>query len=194
MPVLGLVTGRAVQQRFFGSQIWVRRLLQGGVGFFEPALDCGHVHAGLLRLLFELLEADAHKGDVIHFRRGRHATLVFKMAGGARIDLGVKGGRLALQDIFIVGVAGDALVRIYSLDRRVAGRAIILQGCVSLRQFTGADHMLPKGGRENLTRSLFPVMMVMRGEGEERDHGQGERNGREQECVSQFHGDHLSPR
>ena len=178
VPVLGLVTCCAVQQRFFGLQIGVGRLLQGGVGFFEPAFDCGHVNAGLLRLSFELLEADAREGDVIHFRRGRHTALVFEMAGGARVDLGVKGGRLALQDGFIVGMAGDTLARIHSFDRRVAGRAIILQRCVGLRQFTGANHVLPKGRRENLARWLFPVMTVMRGEGEERDDGQGKCNGR----------------
>ena len=116
------------------------------------------------------------------------------MAGGARVDLGVKGGGLALQDGLIVGMAGDALARIHSFDSCVAGRAIILQRCVDLRQFTGTNHVLPKGRRENLTRWLFPVMMVMRGEREKRDDRQGKCNGRKQECVSQFQGDHLSPK
>ncbi len=155
MPVLGLVTGRAVQECFFGPQIGVRRLLLGGVGFIEPAFDCGHVHAGLLRLSFELFEADAREGDVIHFRRARDAPLVFEMAGSARVDVGVKGGRLALKDGFVVGVADDAVLRFDAFHRCVAGGAVVFQKRVRLRQLAGNDHVLPGGGRENRARCSF---------------------------------------
>ena len=46
------------------------RGLRGGGGFFEPPFDLRHVHTRLLRLAFELLEGDARKRDVIHFRNG----------------------------------------------------------------------------------------------------------------------------
>ena len=45
----------------------------------------------------------------------------------------------------------DAFVRIDSFDRRVAGRAIILQRRVGLRQFAGTNHVLPKNERDHLT-------------------------------------------
>ena len=54
--------------------------------------------------------------------------------------------------------------------------------------------MLPKGEREGFTHGLFPVMLVLRGKRKERDYGWGNRKGSEQEGVSQFHDDHLSPK
>ena len=98
MPVFGLMTGRAIQQPFFRPEVRGGRLRRIA-GFFEPAFDLRHVHAGLLRLAFEFLEADTREGDVIHLRRARHPALVFEMARCARADLGMKSGRLALEDV-----------------------------------------------------------------------------------------------
>lgn len=49
MSIFRLVTRRAVEQRFFGLQMGVRRLLRHRVGFFEPAFD----DTGIQRLAFE---------------------------------------------------------------------------------------------------------------------------------------------
>ena len=191
--VFGLMTRRAIQQPFFRPQVRGGRLWRIA-GFFEPAFNLRRVHARLLRLAFEFLETDTREGDVIHLRRARHPALVFEMTGGTRADLRMKGGRLTLEERFVVGMADDAVFCLNSFDRRVAGGAIILQRRVGLRQFTGTYHVLPKGQRENFTRWLFPVMSVVRGKRKERDDGQGQSDGRKQECVSQFHIDHLSPK
>ena len=108
--------------------------MRSGGGFVEPAFDLRHVHTGSPRLALELLKADASERDVIHLSRGRDSALMFEMAGGACVDLRMKGARLALEERFVIGVADDAFVRVHSFDRRVAGRAVILQrGTVSVR-------------------------------------------------------------
>lgn len=180
--VLGLMTRRAIQQPFFRPHVRGGRLWRIA-GFFEPAFNLRRVHAGLLRLAFEFLETDTRESDVIHLRRAWHPALVFEMAGGARADLGMKGGRLTLEKRLVVGMADDAVLCLDAFHRRVAGRAVILQRRMGLRQLTGTYHVLPKGEREDFPRRLFPVMRVMRGERKERDDGQGQCNGRKQECV-----------
>ena len=126
VPVFGLVARRAVQQCFFRLQMGEGRLRRYA-GFFEPVLDSRHVHAGPRWLAFGLLEANARERDMVHLRRPRHPPLMLEMAGGARADLGMKGGRLTLEERLVVGMADNAVLRFHSFDRRVAGRAIILQ-------------------------------------------------------------------
>jgi len=176
--VFGLMTNRAIEQPFFRPQVRGDHLRRVAC-FFEPAFNLHHVHAGLLRLAFEFLEADTPKGDVIHLGRARHPALMFEMTGGARADLRMKGGRLTLEERLVVGMADDAVFRFHSFDRRVAGRAIILQRRVGLRQLAGTHHVLPKSKQENFSRWLFPVMRVMRGKRKERDDGQGQNDGRQ---------------
>ncbi len=157
MSVLGLVTCRAVQERFFRTKVGICRL-RVAAALLKPEFDLRGVRLRLRGFVSELLETDARERDVIHFCRARDTPLVFEMAGSARADIGVKGGWLALEDGLIVGMAGDALVRIHSFDGCVAGRTIILQRCVGLRQFTGTNHVLPKGEREHLTLGYVAVM------------------------------------
>ena len=75
----------------------------------------------------DLLQTNAREGDVIHLRRARDPALMFEMARRALGDIGVKGARLALQDIFVVGVANDAAFRRDALERSMARGAIIFE-------------------------------------------------------------------
>ena len=84
MPVFGLVARRAVQERFFGSQL-SERGLRRGAGFFEPAFDLRHVHACLLRLALQLFETNPGEGCVAaHFGGGifDHSPRVVEIATG----------------------------------------------------------------------------------------------------------------
>ena len=121
-------------------------MLRSGMGFFEPAFDCGHVHAGLLRLAFQFREANARKSDVIHFRCARDTSLVFEMAVSARGDVGVKGARLALEDGLVVRVADDAVLCLDALHRRMTCGAVVCEKSVRLRQLAGEDRVLPGSG------------------------------------------------
>lgn len=124
---------------------------------FEPEFNLFHVRLRLRRFVLELLETDAHEGDVIHFCRAWDSSPMFEMAGGARRDVGVKGGRLALKDGFVVGVADDAIFRLNALHRCVARRTVVLKKGVRLRECAWHDHVLPGDWREDRARRFFPM-------------------------------------
>ena len=52
---------------------------------------------------------------------------MLKVALAAAIDIGVKGCRLSAEQVRVVRVTDDAVGCFDSLDRRVAGGAVILQ-------------------------------------------------------------------
>ena len=176
VPIFGLMARRAVELRLRALKL---RCVRRRAGLLRPCDE--HIKLLIVRGggVPDLPHADAREGNVIHLRRAQHTSPVFEMTSSALADLGVKGGRLALKDVFIVGMANDAVLSLNSFDRRVAGRAIILQRRVRLRQLTRHDHVLPKGERDDFTRWLFAVVRVMRGERKEGDDGQGESDGRE---------------
>lgn len=191
VSVLGLMARRAIEQRLFWLEL---RRMQCLVPSVHPAdervtfwiVRCGSV--------LDLTQADARERDVIHLRRAGHTPLVFEMAGHARGDFAVKGGRLALEDGLVVGVTHNAFARNHALDRRVAGRAIILERGVSLRQLSGTDHVLPKGERKDLTRRLVTVMRSVSGKLQEREYEQCATDCHEQKHLERGHEYHLSPR
>ncbi len=131
VPVFRLVARRAIEQCFFRLQMGKGRL-RDSAAFFEPVFNFRHIQVSLRWLAFELLEANACERKMVHLRRPRHPPLMFEMAGAARADLGMKGGWLTLEERLVVGMADDAALRFHSFDRRVAGRAIILQRRVCL--------------------------------------------------------------
>ena len=156
MPVLGLVTCRAVQEGFFRAKVSIRRL-RVAAALLEPEFDVRRVRLRLRRLVLELLETDARERDVIHFRGAWDSSLMFQMTRGARRDVSVKGSRLALKDGFVAGMANDAVLRFDAFQRRVAGSAVIFEKSVPLRQVAGNDHVPPGGGQENRARCFFSM-------------------------------------
>ena len=69
---------------------------------------------------------------MIHFRRAGHVSLVFEMAGSALGNVGVKGGRLAFEEIAVIRMADNATLRFDPLHWRVAAGAVMFQECVTL--------------------------------------------------------------
>ena len=63
---------------------------------------------------------------MIHLRWPPVYALMFDVALTASLDVGVKRGRLALQQGFIVRMAGNAIDGLHTLDRRVTCSAVIL--------------------------------------------------------------------
>lgn len=55
---------------------------------------------------------------------------MFKMTFAAALDVRVKSGWLQSEQRFIVSVARDAISRLDSLYRRVAGGAIVFEECM----------------------------------------------------------------
>ena len=124
---------------------------------FEPKFYLRHVRLRLRRFVLDLHETNAREGNVIHFCRAWDSSLMFQMAGGARRDVGVKGGRLALKNGFVAGVADDAIFRFNALHRCVARRAVVLKKGVRLRECARHDHVLPGDRREDRARCFFSM-------------------------------------
>ena len=61
---------------------------------------------------------------MIHYSQIGVPSLMLDMAGGAVSDVRVKCGRLALQKIFIVGVAGDTFRFVNAFDGRMTSVAV----------------------------------------------------------------------
>ena len=138
VPVFGLVTRRAVEQRLralqMGRERWGIALLEPGDERRTRRIVCG---SGA-----DLLQTNARQGDVIHLRRARDPALMFEMAHGTCADVGVKGARLALQDGLVVGVADNAVFCLDTFDRRVTRGAVAFEKGVPLRELSWNDRAL----------------------------------------------------
>lgn len=177
MSIFGFVTSNAVKRLFFALKSCARK--RDSVHLLQPLFDLRRLDACAFRRFFHFPQADSRKRDMIHIRCPRASAAVFEVARGAALNVRMKRCWLALKERSIVGVADDAFCCFNAFDRRVAGRAIILQRCVGLRQIAGSNHMLPKRGREN---SMHRFFSMMRGQRKENQHQQSENKRRKQKC------------
>ena len=67
---------------------------------------------------------------MIHLRGSPIRALMLNVTLAASLDVGVKRGRLALQQCLIVRMADGAIDSLHACSRRVAGGAVIFQRCV----------------------------------------------------------------
>lgn len=123
VAVLGPVATDAVEQGFFAAKL---RLKQGAVGLLQPVDEriAGRVVGS--GGFFEMPQADAGEGGVIHFGRTRNIALMLAVAFHTRSDVGVEGGRLALKKGLVVGMAWDAVLGLDTSNGRMAGGAVVL--------------------------------------------------------------------
>lgn len=106
----------------------------------------------VVRLMFNVrparsqIRADSRQRFVVHPTQIRVRAPVFDVAGGAVIDICVKGGRLSLKKRFVIGVAADTFRFVNALNGGMAGGAIRFKLRVSGGQFARHHLALPPGG------------------------------------------------
>lgn len=148
MPVLVRVATRAIQGHLFGSDQRVACLgpLARTV-LLDPA-DQLVVYLSSLTVggvFGQLVQSEPRQRQVIHLRWPPIYALMLEVTLAASLDVGMKRGRLALQQCLIVRVADGAIDGLHALDRRVAGGAVVFQRSVRSGERAGAG--LPPPGR-----------------------------------------------
>ena len=124
MAVVVRVASRAVQRRFFNADVFVRRVASMGPGSQQCS---GGLVFGVRGVLVKLSHANLYQCLVIHVGRPHAQAPVLQVALGATADTRMERRGLSLQQGFVICMTGNALGGCHTGDRRVAGRAIVLQ-------------------------------------------------------------------
>ena len=145
--LLGRMAALAIQCAFERADLGVscRRRLSDRK-FVEPLEQLRSLaHVACRRVQFQSHQSHTGQRDVVHAPQIGISALMLDVALGALLDLGMKRGRLALNECSVVGVASDALRIVGTLDCRMAGGAIALKSGMGTRERPGARMLLPRG-------------------------------------------------
>ena len=80
---------------------------------------------------------------MVHLGRSLVSSLMLAVAFTTTIHVGMKRGRLTLEQRLIVGMTGNTAAGFNTLDGCVTSRAVVLQKRVRLGQFSWQGHSLP---------------------------------------------------
>src|SRR5581483_1201800 len=133
VPVLVRVTTRAVQNHLFRGDERVARLRPfAHAVLLDPAEQlAAHLSSlAVVSVFVQLAQSELRQRQMIHFRWPPIRALMLDVALAASLDVGMKRGRLALQQCLIVRMADGAIDGLHTLDRRVTGGAIVFQRSV----------------------------------------------------------------
>lgn len=124
------VAARAIQRHLLPADVWTRAFWAIVLSNPRSDLIAGLALLAVRTLLGKFMQSDIHQRSVIHLGQSTDSALMLKMTFPAALDMRVESGWLQSEQRFIVSVAGDAIRRLDSLYRRVAGGAIVFEECM----------------------------------------------------------------